>query len=70
MFVRPAQALARLLWHTGDEKLIDGMPNGAAALMAGGSAQVVKIQTGSIAVYAFTMLIGLVAMITIFLVFR
>ncbi len=46
------------------------MPNGAAALMAGGSAQVVKIQTGSIAVYAFTMLIGLVAMITIFLVFR
>ncbi len=70
LFVRPAQALARLLWHTGDEKLIDGMPNGAAALMAGGSAQVVKIQTGSIAVYAFTMLIGLVAMITIFLVFR
>ncbi len=70
LFVRPAQSLARLLWHTGDEKLIDGMPNGAAALMAGGSAQVVKIQTGSIAVYAFTMLIGLVAMISIFLLFR
>ena len=70
IFVRPAQALARLLWHTGDEKLIDGMPNGAAALMAGGSAQVVKIQTGSIAVYAFTMLIGLVTLITVFLVFR
>ena len=70
VFVRPAQALARLLWHTGDEKLIDGMPNGAAAIMAGGSAQVVKIQTGSIAVYAFTMLIGLVALITVFLLFR
>ena len=70
LFVRPAQSLARTLWHTGDEKLIDGMPNGAAALMAGGSAQVVKIQTGSIAVYAFTMLIGLVAMISIFLLFR
>ena len=49
-----------MLWHVGDETLIDGMPNGAAALAAGGSAQVVKIQTGSIAVYAFTMLIGLV----------
>ena len=70
LFVRPAQTLARLLWHTGDERLIDGMPNGAAALMAGGSAQVVKIQTGSIAVYAFTMLIGLVALITVFLLFR
>ena len=70
IFVRPAQWLARALWHVGDETLIDGMPNGAAALAAGGSAQVVKIQTGSIAVYAFTMLIGLVALITVFLLFR
>ena len=70
LFVRPAQRLARLLWHVGDEKLIDGMPNGAAALAAGGAAQVVKLQTGSIAVYAFTMLIGLVVLISIFLLFR
>jgi NADH-quinone oxidoreductase subunit L len=70
LFVRPAQRLARLLWHVGDEKLIDGMPNGVAALAAEGSMQVVKIQTGSIAVYAFTMLIGLVLLITIFLLFR
>ncbi len=70
LFVRPAQRLARLLWHVGDEKLIDGMPNGAAALAAGGAAQVVKFQTGSIAVYAFTMLFGLVALISIFLLFR
>ena len=70
IFVRPAQWLARTLWHTGDEKLIDGMPNGAAAIMAGGSAEVVKIQTGSIAVYAFTMLIGLTVLISVFLLFR
>ncbi len=70
LFVRPAQRLAQLLWHVGDEKLIDGMPNGAAALAAGGSARVVKIQTGSIAVYAFTMLIGLVLLISVFLLFR
>jgi NADH-quinone oxidoreductase subunit L len=70
LFVRPAQRLARLLWHVGDEKLIDGMPNGLASLAAEGSLQVVKIQTGSIAVYAFTMLIGLVLLITIFLLFR
>ena len=70
IFVRPANWLARTLWHVGDETLIDGMPNGIAALAAGGSAQVVKIQTGSIAVYAFSMLIGLVALVSIFLVFR
>ena len=70
VFVRPAQWLARALWHVGDETLIDGMPNGAAALAAGGSAQVVKIQTGSIAVYAFTMLIGLVVLVSLFLLIR
>jgi NADH-quinone oxidoreductase subunit L len=70
LFVRPANALARILWHVGDETLIDGMPNGAAALAAEGAAQVVKIQTGSIAVYAFSMLIGVVALVSIFLVFR
>jgi NADH-quinone oxidoreductase subunit L len=69
LFVRPAIALAKILWHVGDETLIDGMPNGAAALAAGGAAQVVKIQTGSIAVYAFSMLIGVVALVSIFLVF-
>ena len=69
LFVRPAIALAKILWHVGDETLIDSMPNGAAALAAGGAAQVVKIQTGSIAVYAFSMLIGVVALVSIFLVF-
>ncbi len=70
LFVRPMQRLAGTLWHVGDEKLIDGMPNGVASLAAGGATQVVKIQTGSIAVYAFTMLIGLVLLITVFLLFR
>ena len=70
IFVRPAQRLAQVLWHVGDETLIDGMPNGIASLAADGSAQVVRIQTGSIAVYAFTMLIGLVLLVSIFLIFR
>ncbi len=70
IFVRPAVALARMLWQVGDATIIDGVPNGIAALAADGSRQVVRIQTGSIAVYAFTMLIGLVAMISLFLVFR
>ncbi len=70
IFVRPAVWLARTLWQVGDAQLIDGIPNGIAALTSDSSAQVVRIQTGSIAVYAFTMLIGLVLLVSIFLLFR
>ena len=70
IFVRPAKWLAREFWHVGDERIIDGLPNGIALLTTDGSRQVVRIQTGSIAVYAFTMLIGLVGLVSIFLLFR
>ena len=69
VFVRPATWLAGFLWQVGDARIIDGMPNGVAALAADGARQAVRIQTGSIAVYAFTMLIGLVALVSIFLLF-
>ena len=70
IFVRPAAWLARMLWQVGDAQVIDGIPNGIASLTTDSSAQVVRIQTGSIAVYAFTMLIGLVLLVSIFLLFR
>ncbi len=70
IFVGPANWLARTLWQVGDATLIDGVPNGIAALTVDGSKQAVRIQTGSIAVYAFTMLIGLVLLVSVFLVFR
>jgi NADH-quinone oxidoreductase subunit L len=70
VFVRPAIWLARVLWRVGDATIIDGIPNGVASLTGGSSAQVVKLQTGSIAVYAFTMLIGVVLLVSIFLLFR
>ena len=70
VFVRPYRVLARLLWHVGDEGIIQGVPEGMARLTAGGSAQAIRIQTGSIAVYAFTMLIGLVVLMSTFLIFR
>jgi NADH-quinone oxidoreductase subunit L len=70
ILVRPIQALARVLWQVGDATIIDGVPNGIATLTVDGSNRVMKLQTGSIAVYAFTMLIGLVALISVFLVFR
>ncbi len=70
LFVRPAQRLGRFLWHTGDETIIDGVPNGLAAITTDSSGQVVRLQNGSLATYAFVMLVGLVALIAIFLVFR
>ena len=70
VFVRPIQALARTLWQVGDATIIDGIPNGIAALTVDGSNRAMRLQTGSIAVYAFTMLIGLVGLISVFLVFR
>jgi len=70
IFVQPTIRLSRMLWQTGDATLIDGVPNGLAELAVDGSRQAVKIQTGSLAVYAFVMLIGVVLLVGIFLVSR
>ncbi|MBE7209561.1 MAG: NADH-quinone oxidoreductase subunit L, partial [Gluconacetobacter diazotrophicus] len=70
VFVRPYRKLARLLWHGADEGVISGATDGLARITAGGSAQLVRIQTGSIAVYAFTMLIGLLVLVSVFLLSR
>jgi NADH-quinone oxidoreductase subunit L len=70
IFVRPAIRLARAFWQVGDVSVIDGVPNGLAELTSGGSRQVVRIQTGSLAVYAFVMLIGVVVLIGIFMLIR
>jgi NADH-quinone oxidoreductase subunit L len=70
LFVRPTFWLARTFWQVGDATLIDGVPNGLAELTSDGSKQVVKIQTGSLALYAFVMLIGVVCLIAIYMLAR
>src|SRR5271166_1887773 len=70
VLVQPMLRLARVLWQTGDATLIDGVPNGLAELTVDGSRQAVRIQTGSLAVYAFVMLIGVVLLVGLFLVSR
>lgn len=70
IFVKPTLRLARFVWHVGDEQMIDGVPRGLASLTADASGETVKIQTGSIAFYAFVMLIGLLAFLSIFLWIR
>ncbi len=71
IFVQPAAAAgARCSGRSAMPRIIDGVPNGLAELTADGSRQAVKIQTGSLAVYAFVMLIGVVVLVGIFLLSR
>ncbi len=67
IFVRPAQHVARALWKTGDARIIDGMPNGAAGIAVQAARGAVRIQTGRVANYAFAMIIGLVLFVTLLL---
>jgi NADH-quinone oxidoreductase subunit L len=66
IFVRPALRLARIAFRVGDQRIIDGMPNGAAALAVDAARGAVRIQTGRVANYAFAMIIGLVVFVSIF----
>jgi NADH-quinone oxidoreductase subunit L len=70
IFVKPLMRLAQFSWRIGDATIIDGVPNGLAALAAEGSREAVKIQTGSLAAYAFVMLIGVVVLVGVFMFFR
>jgi NADH-quinone oxidoreductase subunit L len=65
LFAGGAQHLGRGFWRTGDQALIDGlMVNGTARLVGWISSVVRYFQTGLVYQYAFTMLIGLMVLVT------
>ncbi|MDN3567709.1 NADH-quinone oxidoreductase subunit L [Paeniroseomonas aquatica] len=70
IFVQPLRRLAFQFWKVGDARIIDGMPNGAAGIAAGVARGAVRLQTGRVANYAFTMIIGLVIFVSLFLIGR
>ena len=68
LFVRPAFWLGRLFWKSGDGRIIDGLgPDGVSARVIDVAGRVVRLQTGYVYHYAFTMLIGVAALITWYL---
>jgi NADH-quinone oxidoreductase subunit L len=70
IFVKPAMWIGRLLWKTGDGRIIDGLgPNGIAARVVDVTGRVVRLQTGYVYHYAFAMMIG-VALITAYFMFQ
>ena len=62
------RGIGQLLWQIGDIKLIDGlMVNGSARTVGLISAIVRHVQSGYLYHYAFAMIIGLLALLTLFL---
>ncbi|MCP5367443.1 MAG: NADH-quinone oxidoreductase subunit L [Hyphomicrobiales bacterium] len=68
LFVRPAFVLGRGFWKAGDGALIDGVgPDGIAAATRGIARRAGRLQSGFVYHYAFAMLIGVVVLITWYL---
>jgi NADH-quinone oxidoreductase subunit L len=65
LFVRPAFWIGRAFWRVGDIGIIDRFgPNGAAWVVARGTAYAQKLQSGYLYSYALVMLLGLVGAIS------
>lgn len=66
--VVPAFALGRFLWKTGDGKIIDGLgPDGVARAVDVSAGKASKLQSGYVYQYAFSMLIGVVAIVSAYI---
>src|SRR6476620_7304288 len=71
LFVRTAFSLGEGLWKTGDATIIDGLgPDGIAAATRELAREASRLQTGYVYHYAFAMLIGVVALVTWYLLPR
>jgi NADH-quinone oxidoreductase subunit L len=67
IFVKPTFWLANFLWKVGDIAIINGIIDGTAAGVYRVTARAVRLQTGYIYHYAFTMLVGLALLISYFM---
>jgi NADH-quinone oxidoreductase subunit L len=61
-----ARLIGNGLWKGGDLGLIDGIVNGSARLAGWTAGYVRKLQTGYLYYYAFSMIVGLVVLLTLF----
>jgi NADH-quinone oxidoreductase subunit L len=68
LFVRPTVRLAHWCAEAFDLDVVDGAVNGVGALVARSAAGLRRIQTGFVVNYALTMLIGVVALVGLFVV--
>ncbi len=65
LFVRPAKRLGSFLWKKGDGMVIDGIgPDGISARVIDVTNRVVRLQTGYVYHYAFSMIVGVGGLVT------
>ncbi len=70
VFAGGARGVGQLLWKIGDVLIIDGLVVNGSAKVVGWTASIVrKIQTGHLYTYAFTMIIGLLFILSWFVFF-
>lgn len=68
LFARGTRALSTFLWKVGDVKIIDGFfVNGTARVIGWTALLVRRFQTGYIYHYAFTMIVGVFVLLTVWL---
>ena len=71
LFVRPAHRFGRNLWKEGDGAIIDGLgPDGVATVAQYLARRVAALQSGYLYHYAFVMLVGVVGVLTWYLLSR
>jgi NADH-quinone oxidoreductase subunit L len=68
-FVRPTFAAAAALWARIDVNIIDGAVNGVARAVAWGAWLLRLVQSGQAQHYALAMVLGIVAIVTVFVFF-
>jgi len=67
VFAGGARGIGKLLWRLGDVVIIDGLIVNGSARVVGVTAGIVRrIQTGHLYTYAFSMIIGLLLMLLMF----
>jgi NADH-quinone oxidoreductase subunit L len=66
-FVNPTKAVGNFLWKGFDVVVIDGIVNGVATVVRGFSGILRYAQTGFVHNYAFTMVLGVVVIVSVYL---
>jgi len=63
ILVKPTKKLGNFLWKIIDMKIVDGLPNGAAAFCKIMAGRVSKLQTGYLYSYSMWMILGLISLL-------
>lgn len=70
IFIKPYHILSKILWNIGEKEIIEGAPLIIADFTQRSAKTISRTQNGSFALYALTLVIGLVIILTTFLIYH